>query len=128
MAHSSFLDKFSSRRRRQARDPLAQVLRTVQDILNTKEGYGYFLRGFGLGGFPQKAATGKIVEALAKEIAGKIRQHEPRLQEVEVKPRGRDSALWLHFSVSAQLDGRLCRLRLLFDTITGEVRLESEEA
>jgi type VI secretion system protein len=127
MAHTSFLDKFSSRRSRETRDELTHVLRNVQNMLNTKEGYGYFLRGFGLGGYPQKAATGKIVEALAKEIVGEIRQHEPRLQEVEIKPRGRDSALWLHFGVTARLDGKRCRLRLLFDTTTGEVRLENEE-
>ncbi|HEX8706387.1 MAG TPA: GPW/gp25 family protein, partial [Myxococcaceae bacterium] len=78
MAHTSFLDKFSSRRPRDERGSLTHVLRNVQDMLNTKEGYGYFLRGFGLGSYREKAATGKIVEALAKEITREIRQHEPR--------------------------------------------------
>ncbi len=127
MARTSFLDKFSSQRAHGTRDSLAQVLRNVQALLNTKEGYGYFVPGFGLGGYTETSGKGSPAEALAKELQQEIRQHEPRLRDAEVKLRGRDSALWLHFGLRARLDDKPCRLRLMFDTTTGQVRVENEE-
>jgi type VI secretion system protein len=127
MARTSFLDKFSSVRKPPARGGLEHVMRNVQALLNTKEGYGYFLPGFGLGGYTDEAGSGGLVEALATEMEEEIRRHEPRLEDVEVTVRGRDSSLWLHFGLSATLEGQRYRLRVLFDTITGQVRLENEE-
>ncbi len=127
MARTAFIDKFSTGRARETRDSLAHVTRNVRDMLNTKEGYGYFLRGFGLDSHPRKSKKGGPGDALAEEIEKEIRLHEPRLGDVAVKLTGRDSALCLHFEVRARLEGQPCRLRVMFDTITGHVRLENDE-
>lgn len=130
MARLSFLDKFVTGRPHGERHGMASVMRNVQAMLATKKDYGYFLRDFGLGGYAEKSS--KVGEAkdlakdLAKEMKEEIRQHEPRLQDVEVKLRGRDNALWLHFELSARLNGSPCGMRILFDTTTGQVRVESQ--
>ena len=125
MARMAFLDKFSGSRSPAPREELALVLRNLSTLLNTREGYGFFRRGFGLGGYTAKTAS-DLLPALVAEIEHTIAEHEPRLKEVEVEPRGRDSRLWLHLSLEGRLQGAPCRLRILFDTTTGQVLVQEE--
>jgi type VI secretion system protein len=127
MAQPSFIDKFSTGRHHGDRNGLASVMRNVQAMLATKKGYGYFLEGFGLGGYAEKTSKAGLAEELGKEIEAELRQHEPRLQEVQVELRGRDNALWLHYELRAHLSGNPCRMRILFDTTTGQIRVEPKE-
>ena len=46
---------------------------------------------------------------------------------VGLELRGRDSALWLHFVLTATLAGAPCTLRVLFHTVSGQVRVEEDE-
>jgi type VI secretion system protein len=126
MAQLSFLDKFFTGRPPDERHGLTSVMRNVQAMLATKKDYGYFLRDFGLGGYAEKSSKAGLALELAKEMKAEIRQHEPRLQDVEVKLRGRDNALWLHFELSGRLSGDPCGMRILFDTTTGQVRVEPQ--
>jgi type VI secretion system protein len=127
MAQRSFLDKFSTGRAHAERHGLTSVMRNVQAMLSTKKDYGYFLRDFGLGGYTEKSSKAGLAAELAKEMKAELRQHEPRLEDVEVKLRGRDNALWLHFELSARLNGSPCRMRILFDTTTSQIRVELQE-
>jgi type VI secretion system protein len=130
MGRASFLDKFSGSRRAGAgstgRHGLEHVLLNLEAVLNTREGYGYFRRDFGLGDYTEKYGTRELVETLTAELREEIARHEPRLTEVEVTLRGRDAGLWLHFGLSAVLGGTRHKLRLLFDTQSGRVRVEPE--
>lgn len=126
MAPMAFLDKFSPGRAG-PRDELTHVLRNLEAILNTKEGYGWFVKGFGLGDYAERRGTRALVETLTAEIRREVERYEPRLSEVEVKPRGQDGALWLHFDLHASFSHRPLALRLLFDTVSGQVRVQRGE-
>lgn len=127
MARPSFIDKFSTGQPRGDCLSLASVMRNVQAMLGTKKGYGYFLEDYGLGSFAEKSSKAGQAEELGEEIERALRQHEPRLREVEVELRGRDNALWLHYELRAQLSGAPCRMHIIFDTTTGQIRVEPLE-
>ncbi|MCY1032073.1 GPW/gp25 family protein [Corallococcus sp. BB11-1] len=128
MARAPFLDKFAARSQRpNVRDSLEHVMRNIEAVLNTKKGYGFFMHDFGLGGYTEKLGTRELVEALTAEIQQEITQHEPRLVGPEVKLRGRDSGLWLHFDCKGAFDDVPCHLRLVFHTVTGQVRVHAED-
>jgi type VI secretion system protein len=96
-------------------------------VLNTKEGYGYFVEGYGLGRYTEKFGTQDLMKTLIEEMVHSITAHEPRLQDIELELRGRDSGLWLHFMLTSTLRGAPCKLRLLFHTVSGQVRVEEDE-
>ncbi|HEY2027913.1 MAG TPA: GPW/gp25 family protein [Myxococcales bacterium] len=122
-----FLDKFrTDRSARPGEDELDHVLRNLESVLNTKEGYGSFLRGFGLGEYTEKAGTRDLVAALLAEMKGEIRKHEPRLDAAELRPLGRDAGLAMHFELTGTVAGNPVRLRLRFDTTTGRVQVHKE--
>ncbi len=129
MGRPSFLDKFTSpwQRTGSSQGELAQVRQNLESVLNTKEGYGYFVEGFGLGRYTEKYGTQELMKTLTGELLHSIRAHEPRLQDVELKLRGRDSGLWLHFVLTATLQGTPCTLRLLFHTVSAQVRVDEDE-
>ena len=125
----SFLDKFTSAWQRQggAGSELVQVRQNLEAVLNTKEGYGYFVEGFGLGRYTEKFGTQELMKTLVGELLQAVERHEPRLLEPDLKLRGRDSGLWLHFILKGTLSGAPCQLRLLFHTVSGQVRVEEDD-
>jgi type VI secretion system protein len=128
MARPSFLDKFTSTWTPPGGNgELEQVRQNLESVLNTKEGYGYFVEGFGLGRYTEKFGTPTLLKTLTSEMQSSVESHEPRLQDVEVELRGRDSGLWLHFMLTGTLRGVPCKLRILFHTVGGLVRVEEDE-
>ncbi len=128
MARPTFLDKFIPAWQRQGgQSELAHVRQNLEAVLNTKEGYGYFVEGFGLGRYSEKFGTQELMKTLTAEILRTAEHHEPRLQEAELTLRGRDSGLWLHFVLTGKLEGAACSLRVLFHTVSGQVRVEEDE-
>lgn len=128
MALPSFLDKLTGTWQRQgALSAPEQVRQNLEAVLNTKEGYGYFVEGFGLGRFTEKLGTKELMKALVAEMEHSIRRYEPRLEGVELELRGRDSGLWLHFLLTGTLHGTPCKWRVLFHTVSGQVRVEGDE-
>ncbi len=127
MARPSFLDKFTGAWQRQGADEREQVRQNLESVLNTKEGYGYFVEGFGLGRYSEKFGTQDLMKTLNAEMLHSIEHHEPRLRDVELELRGRDSGLWLHFVLTGTLLGAPCTLRILFHTVSGQVRVEEDE-
>jgi type VI secretion system protein len=129
MARPSFLDKFTGAGQRgdAPRSERELVRQNLEAVLNTKEGYGYFVDGFGLGRYTEKFGTQALMKTLTAELLHSVEKHEPRLQEVELELRGRDSGLWLHFVLTGLLLGEPCTLRVLFHTVSAQVRVENEE-
>jgi type VI secretion system protein len=126
MARRAFLDKLTGDKSG-APDERAQVLRNLEAVLNTQEGYGYFRRDFGLGEYTGKRGTSALVKTLTAEIQQEIERNEPRLRDVEVELVGRDAMLWLHFELTAMLGDTPLALSLLFDTVSSRVRLQQKE-
>lgn len=128
MTRPSFLDKFTGGWQRPgANVELEQVRQNLEAVLNTKEGYGYFVDGFGLGRYTEKFGTQELMATLNDELLQAVRRHEPRLGDVELELHGRDSGLWLHFVLTGTLAGVPRTLRLLFHTVSGQVRVEEDE-
>ncbi|WP_224249594.1 GPW/gp25 family protein [Hyalangium gracile] len=128
MGRPAFLDKFTSAWQRQGGNgELEQVRQNLESVLNTKEGYGYFVDGFGLGRYTEKFGTQDLMKTLTGEMLHSVETHEPRLRDAELELRGRDSGLWLHFVLTATLNGEPCTLRILFHTVSGQVRVEEDE-
>jgi type VI secretion system protein len=128
MVGPAFLDKFTSAWQRPGGNgEREQVRQNLETVLNTKEGYGYFVQGYGLGRYTEKFGTQDLMKTLTGEMLHAVETHEPRLMEAELELRGQDSGLWLHFVLKAILRSAPITLRILFHTVSAQVRVEEAE-
>jgi len=122
----SFLDKFRGRSDgpRGIRHSLEHVIRNIEAVLNTKEGFGYFRRDFGLGDYTAKFGGRDMMKVLAEEILEEVENHEPRISGVKLELQGKDNALNLNFVLTGVVNDEPCKLRLRFHTVSGQVQVE----
>lgn len=122
----SFLDKFKGREAGQlgTRHSLENVMRNIQAVLNTKEGFGSFRHDFGLGDYTAKYGTRDLLKALTEEIEQEIAHHEPRISGVKLELLGKDNGLMVHFLLTGIVNDAPCKLRLRFHTVSGNVQVE----
>lgn len=126
MARSPFLDKFlaGSHQHRSVLHSTDHVIRNLEAMLNTKEGFGYFVEGFGLGGYTSRQGTRELVEELTREIRTEIERHEPRVKVQDLKLLGRDAEMWLQYELRCELEGRPTRMLLRFHALSARVTVE----
>lgn len=132
MARAAFLDRFLPRpadapSTRAPTDTLSLVIRNIQAILNTKEGFGYFLPGFGLGAYTARSGTSDLVETLTAEMEATVRRYEPRIANPELTLLGRDAGLELLYTLTGEIEGERHTLLIRFDTIGAMVRVEEKK-
>jgi type VI secretion system protein len=122
----SFLDKFKGREAGQlgTRHSLENVMRNIQAVLNTKEGFGSFRRDFGLGDYTAKYGARDLLKTLTEEIQEEITHHEPRISGVKVELLGKDNGLMLHFQLTGVVNEVPCKLLLRFHTVSGNTLVE----
>jgi type VI secretion system protein len=122
----SFLDKFKGREAGQlgSRHSLGNVMRNIQAVLNTKEGFGSFRRDFGLGDYTAKYGARDLLKTLTEEMQAEIVLHEPRISGAKLELLGKDNGLMLHFQLTGVVNEEPCELRLRFHTVSGNVLVE----
>ena len=66
----SFLDKFRGREAGKlgTRHSLENVMRNIESVLNTKEGFGSFRQDFGLGDYTAKYGSRDLLKTLTEEM------------------------------------------------------------
>jgi type VI secretion system protein len=122
----AFIDKFMGREagQRGSRHSLENVMRNIEAVLNTKEGFGSFRQDFGLGDYTAKFGARDLLKALTQEILEEITHHEPRISDLKLELQGKDNELMLLFLLTGVVNDEPCKLRLRFHTLSGNVQVE----
>lgn len=97
---------------------LAEIVRNLGFVFNTRKDCGSVLAGFGLGDYEGESNTHHAVEALRIELGAVARRYEPRLGEIAVKLLGRHGYNRVRFEIAGRVDGRSCALGVDVDTTT----------
>jgi type VI secretion system protein len=108
------------------RSALEAVMENLRLILNTKEGYGWFLPGFGLGHYFSSPPGGEAVLTLVDEIKTNVQRFEPRLAEPVITVVGRDESC-IVLVLAGGVEGRVVALEVRFDVTFGTVTIEVED-
>jgi predicted component of type VI protein secretion system len=99
------------------------VAENLRLVLNSKQGSGYYLSGFGLGSYNQNASAAEALPTLVREITDNVTRFEPRLGGAHVEPLGRDVS-WLRLRLTGTIAGVARTLELGFHVSFGIVRVE----
>jgi type VI secretion system lysozyme-like protein len=86
-------------RRKTSQSALHDIVDNLNNVLNTRKGFGSFVKNFGIGDWNAYKSRGKIVETIMAEIKENIANYEPRVRLDHIEEVAADSPFRLRFQV-----------------------------
>lgn len=122
----ALLGKFMRRPNSRNGDPeLTSIISNLNNILNTRKGYGSVLRDFGIRDMNEFISRDHIALAVIEEVKSNIEKYEPRVELVRITRVDDDNPLRLSFQIECRLRDTQQSLRMFFDTVYSSVNLGS---
>lgn len=120
----AFMNRFSELPRGDT--TLDSIVDNLNHILNSKEGYGWAVRNYGIGKYTIETDTVGATRALMEEIIKDILVFEPRLKNPVLRTGERDSEMWLHLRLECEMNQHPQAFKLRFHQIYGRIEVESD--
>ena len=96
---------------------ILSIIDNLNNVLNTKRGYGYFLPNYGISDYNHLSSRDDIVKAVIREVSENIECFEPRIELVKVVQIKDDTLLHLSFRIDCIVRESTRSLKLLLDPI-----------
>jgi type VI secretion system protein len=113
-----FFDKFDREIRAESVDQyLANIVENLNNILNTKKGFGSFLDDLGIRDLNEYRSQDDIASVVIEEVKKNIEQYEPRVELVDISPQQTDSPFVLSFKIECIVRTNAASLHMVFDTL-----------
>jgi type VI secretion system protein len=98
-------------------DEIISIIDNLNNILNTKRGYGFFLQDFGLSDHHHLSSCEDITEMITREISENIARFEPRIELVKIDTIKDDRLFRISFRIDCVVHDNGCSLKLFLDPI-----------
>ncbi len=122
----AFFGKFVRRTGlRNENEELNGIVSNLNNILNTRKGYGSILRDFGIRDMNEFISREHIALAVIEEVKANIEKYEPRVELVSITRVDDDNPLRLSFQIECRLRETQQSLHMVFDTVYSSVDLGS---
>jgi len=122
----ALLRKFMNHAGSRNEDPeLNSIISNLNNILNTRKGYGSILKDFGIRDMNEFLSREHIALAVIEEVKTNIARYEPRVELVEITRVDDNNPLRLSFQIKCLLRETSQSLHMVFDTVYSSVDLGS---
>ena len=100
----TFFNKFvgSSAASREDQD-IHSIIENLNNVLNTKKGYGSFLKGYGIRDMNEYSSRDHLATAIMDEVTYNIEQYEPRLQLISMSLEENDDPFRISFKIECKV-------------------------
>ena len=100
------------------------IKKNLSNILNTKKGFGSFLKNFGIGDYNAFRSHDKVVETIIDEIKENIEKYESRVQLIGIEEVHTESPFRIRFELKCMITRLSKPIFLIFDSIIDEMVIE----
>lgn len=115
------LQKFYKRKQT---DELHAIIANLNRVLNTKKGFGSYVKEFGVGDWNAWKARKAIIETLMDEIKENIKLFEPRVQLDEIEEVKADTPFRIRFQVKCVFLTNTRPVYIILDSLENKVFVE----
>jgi type VI secretion system protein len=98
---------------------IKQILENLENVLNTRRGYGSILQDFGISHISQHGTREHLAHLIIEEVKQNIEKYEPRIELENITYEESNNPLRLSFKISGRVRHHEKCLRLIFDTVFG---------
>lgn len=119
------LERF--RRGKHRTSEIEAMVANLNQVLNTKKGFGYWLPGFGIGDYNEYRGRSRIVQTLIDEIKENIQRFEPRVHVDAISEVDAESPFRLRFEVSGVFVNESKPFNIVVDSLRHDVTIEEPD-
>ena len=114
----AFFNKFMEKSKIDKKDQtLYSIVENLNNILNTKKGYGSFLPGFGIRDMNQYSSREHLAAVIMDEVKYGIENYEPRLQFINISLKNSNNIFNLSFKIECRIKNAAQALVMEFDSV-----------
>jgi len=114
----AFFNKFIEKSKiDEKKQVLYSIMENLNNILNTKKGYGSFLSGFGIRDMNQYSSREHLAAAIMDEVKYGIEKYEPRLQFISMSLKDSNDIFSLSFKIECRVKDVAQNLLMEFDSV-----------
>lgn len=121
----SFLNKF--RQEKEKKGIRESLLEHLNDLLNTKRGFGSYPTDLGLDSYVYLGSDRKIILQIMADIKHCFEKYERRIREVEVSSVPNESRFFLSFIIKCKIENKPHAFQLSFQRQNKSCTLEVDE-
>ncbi len=116
----SFFDKFKKTSTRESSQEvdIKSIVENLNNILNTKQGFGSFLEGFGIRDLSECNSREKLGTAILEEVTNNIERFEPRLKIEGITITKKTDAFRIAFKIEGKIKNCNRSLQMEFNTLS----------
>ncbi len=101
------------------------IIDNLNNILNTKKDFGFFLDDFGIRDLGEYSSHGNITQEIIEEIRKNIEKFERRV-DIRRISEVKDSDLFhMSFDIECEVKGSTRSMRMIFDSVFNSVRIKN---
>ncbi len=122
----SFLKKFiHTSAERSKKSDFHGIIDNLNNILNTKKNFGYFLDDFGIRDLGEYTSHGNISKEIIEEIRKNIEKYESRVEVISIVEIHDSDLFHMSFDIECKVKGSTRSMRMIFDSIFNSVRIKN---
>ncbi len=108
------------------KDPyLKSILENLNNVLNTKKGYGSFLEGYGIRDMTEYSSRDHLAVAIMDEVKYNIEQYEPRLHLESIALEDNDDPFRISFKIKCRVKETSQSLFMEFDSVYNDFHVKN---
>ncbi|WP_300671471.1 type VI secretion system baseplate subunit TssE [Desulfoluna sp.] len=122
----TFFDRFSNRDGAGKGDAgLRSVIDNLNHILNTRQGFGSFLKGYGIRDMNEYSSRDHLSAAVMEEVRFNIEQYEPRLEVMSISIENDDDPFRISFRIECNVKETRESLLMEFNSVNKNLNVKS---
>lgn len=103
---------------------IQSIVENLNNLLNTKKGYGSFLKDFGIRDMNQYSSKEHLASAIMDEVTSNIEQYEPRLKLLSISVEDNDDPFRISFKLQCKVRGTSESLFMEFDSVYNDFHIK----
>ena len=123
----AFFDRFTGRRcPSEGGADIEGILDNLNNILNTRQGYGSFMRGYGVRDLNEYSTRDRLAIAVMEEVRFSIETFEPRVELVDISIENAADPFRIAFRIECRVKDSRQSLLMEFNSVNKHLNVSND--
>ncbi len=107
------------------KNDIEDIIENLNDVLNTKKGYGSFLPDFGIRDMNEYSSRDQLAAVIMEEVKYNIEHYEPRLQLMKISIEENQDPFRISFKIECRVRDTQKALFMEFNSVYNDFHIKN---